>query len=476
MEDEDVPADDALSEDPNIDEWETPDEDDIGLTKADELFEEMQARRERQREQVSSDWCETIRDAGERYRKHSDADAVADDLQLNTDKVREALTVYRFLFEETPETAAMIASQTGRAFFALSTAVEDVVDLEDRDDAAEDLVREYVGAVYLEYDIDEEPIGDPVERDAPKPPLDYDEIAKTMVDAVAVSTEAIAAVTAMDEITEQLTIPTESLAAAAAVADANKSIAKSLTVPTGAFTVAAAMGDLNETFAKQLTLPAAEIMATTELAQVHEPQLSALAASVQPILEQHDQLMKSVAASTLTSLTDVLTEIKFPESVLADLAAIQPTVNAAAAAATIPSTDIGHTGVSRRSVSPPEPETVDLGEPSVSPEPGTVEPSANSVTGVPLAGTVDATLPAPEMVSTELVFEIPTLVVDCILSTGEVRVWFSELPQDHQNTVVNVILISATLSVTGSLTLAALAPFITPSVRRMIVTDIEEDS
>lgn len=208
------------------------------------------------------------------------------------------------------------------------------------------------------------------------------------------------------------------------------------------------------------------VLITTPLG-AYESQLGALAASVQPILKHHEQLVETVAATA--SFSDMITEVKFPESVLADLAAIQPTATTTVGTAS-------RTEVPRRTVTP---ESVDLIEPSVSPEPNTVEPTEpveDSVRGRPITATVDSTLPTPEMVSTELMFEVPTLIVDCILSTGEVRVWFSELPQDHQNTVVNMMLISATLSVTGSLTLAALAPFIAPSIRRMIVTEIEEEN
>lgn len=330
--------------------------------------------------------------------------------------------------------------------------------------------------------------------------VDFDEIAEIMADAVAVPSDTFAAATAMDDIAEQFTIPTESLAATAAIGDMNETIAEQLVAPTGAlaataavadvkealteqftaptdaFAAAAAMDDLNDTLAQQLTIPAAEITAAAEFTEVHEAQLSTLAASVQPILEQHNQLMESVTATTAASLIDVLPEIEFPEPVLADLAAIQPSVNAAATAAA-PASAAGHIEVSRRSVSPPESETVETSEPSISPGSGTVkptEPTVDPATGAPIGATVDAILPTPDAVSTELVFEVPALVVDCILSTGQVRVWFSELPQDHQNTVVNVMLISATLSVTGSPTLAALAPFIAPSVRQMVVVDIDE--
>ncbi len=488
-------SDDSDLEDPDG----RPDPDEVETINADGLMEKMRARRDEQREQVTHDWCETIRDTGERYREHGEVNAVADELEMDTDEIREALTVYRLRFEEPPGTAAMIASDAGRAFFAFDTDVDGVVDLKDQDYSVEELVREYVGAVYLKYDVDAEPIGDPVERDVPELAGNFDEIAETITDAVTIPSDAFAAATAMDNIAEQFTMPTKSpaaaaaigdmnetiaeqlvaptgeLAATAAVADVNKAITEQLTVPTDAFAVAAEINDLNDTLAQQLTIPVAEITAAAEFTAVHEAQFSILAASVQPILKQHNPLMESVAA-TAAALTDVLTEIEFPKPVLADLAAIQPSVDAAAIAAA-PAGAAGHVRVSHRSVSPPEPETAETGEPSISSEPGMVEsaePTVDLATGAPVGTTVDTTLPTPDTVSSELVFEVPALVVDCILSAGEVRAWFSELPQNHQKTVVNVMLISATLSVTGSPTWAALTPFIAPSVRQMINANIDE--
>lgn len=467
------------------------DPDEIEPIDTEEFLEEMQASRDEQREQVAYEWCEIIREAGEHYRDTRDVDAVADDLQLDIDEAQEALTVYRLLFEEPPETAAVIATKAGRSFYALNSGVNEAIDLKDQDDTIEDLVREYVSAVYLEYDVDKEMIGDPVKQKAPESSIELEGLQEAVADTMTVPSKAFAGLTAMDRVakqfmastkalaaaaelrdmnetlTDQLAISTRSLTATAAVANMNENIAEDLIVPTDAFAAAATIDDLSNTFAQQLTVPTAEITAAAELVQVYESQLGALAASVQPILKHHEQLVEAVAATA--SFSDMLTEVKFPESVLADLAAIQPTATTTVGTAS-------RAEVSRRTVMP---ESVDLIEPSVSPEHNTVEPTEpveDSIRGRSITATVDSTLPTPETVSTELIFEVPTLIVDCILSTGEVRVWFSELPQEHQTTVVNMMLISATLSVTRSLPLAALVPFIAPSIRRMIVTEIEEEN
>jgi hypothetical protein len=499
------------------DEPDRPDPDEIEPIDADELMEKMQSRRDEQREQVSFDWCETICEAGERYREHGDIDAVADDLQLDPDEVREAVTVYRLRFEEPPGTAAGIADKAGRGFFTLDADIDEVVDLEDRDYTVEDLVREYVGAVYLEYDVDAEPVGDPVEQASPELPIDLEEFQETIADAVSVPAGAFVATTAMDKITEQLTMPTKSLAAAAAIGDMNESITEHLTpppaslaataavagvnesiteqlmMPSGALAAAVAMDGLNETLAQQLTVPAAELTAAANPAGVHKTQLSAVAASVQPILGQYDQMMDSVAPTAVASITDALNDIVFPESVLADLASIQPAIDAAAlsaptaAAAAGAVSELGYLPVSKRSVSvsdpiPADPDPVETkpAEPAVSPETASVdatsavEPSADLSIGSSVVATIDATLPSPGMVSSDLVFEIPALLVEAVLDAGEARSWFTGLSYGYQITVVNLMLVSTTYYYTRNASMAALAGFLSPAVRQLIIDEDEE--
>ena len=446
MSSEDASDDGTPPEDVEPDEPDRPDPDEVEPIDADELFEKMQARREEQREQVTFDWCETIRDAGERYREHGDVDAVADDLQLKPDEVRETVTVYRLRFEEPPGTAAGIADKVGRAFFTLDADVDEAADLEDRDYTVEDLVREYVGAVYLEYDIDAEPVGDPVEQTSPELPIDLEEFRETIADAVSVPAGAIAAATAMD--------------------------------------------GLNETLAQQLTVPVAEITAAADLAGGHKAQLSAVAASVQPILKQYDQMMDSVAATAVASITDALDDIVFPESVLADLASIQPAIDAAALSAPTAVAAVagaGYSPVSHRSVSVPDPVPAnpdpvepEPAEPSVSPDTASVdatsavEPSVDPSMGSPVAATIDATLPSLGTVSSDLVFEIPALLVEAMLDAGEARTWFTGLSYGYQITVVNLMLVSTTFYYTRSASWAALSIILSPAVRQMIIEEDEE--
>lgn len=438
-------SDDSESEDTD-DELDPEEVDPIDV---DELLEEMQARREEQRAQVTYEWCETIRRVGERYREREDVEAVANNLSKPKDEIREAFTVYRLIFQEPPGTVAMIASRTGRAFFTIDTDVTEAIDLDVLNDPVEELVREYVGAIYLEYDVNEEPVGDPVERDVPERPIDLEEFGKTIADSVLVPTGALTAATAMDRL--------------------NKRVARKLTV-SGADNVAAS--GINQML-ESLLMSQANLQSAA-IQPMLDRQQELLHAAVSPALEQIARQQEAIATTALESVAASLEDIVFPESVLADWAASQPTIDAATMSPS-PDAASGYSPVSQPSVSTPEPTPTDTDPvgPSVSPDTSAIEasmePTVEPTAGAPVASTVDATLPGPDTVSPELVFEIPAMMVQTILTTGQARSWFTSLPQDHQITVVNVILISATLYVTGNPTFAALAPFIAPSVRRMIV-------
>lgn len=450
-------SDDTEPEDADPDD--VPDPDEVEPIDADELFEEMQQRRDEHREQVTFDWCETIREAGERYRDTEDVDAVADDLELDRDEVRKALTVYRLRFEEPPGTAAMIAGEAGCGFYALDGDVDEAVDLEDRDDTVENLVREYVGAVYLEYDVNEESVGDPVERDVPALPVDLEEFRETIANAVSV--------------------PTGALATAAAVGDMNETIAEQLTFPTKAMVAASGITDIREELVAMQTgaLQAAMLPVT-------DRQHELLQAAVSPALTAIAQQQESIAASAVASLTDSLDDIVFPESVLADLTAIQPVIDATAVSAPAVTGVSGFSTVDQPSVptseprpSPSDTDPVDAAKPDVTPDRSTVDtamrPSVDAGMDVsPVAATVDATLPNSDTVSPEMVYEIPALLVESMLAAGEARTWFTSLPYGHQITAVNVMLVSATFYMTQSASTAALSGFLSPAVRQLI---IEED-
>lgn len=314
------------------------DEEETGKFDVDEFIEAVEEQRRERREQASYEWVETIRKAGELYRDSEDVDAVLEELDRLESTTREALTVYRLIFKKPPEEVAMKASTPGRAFFSLDQDVEEMVDGDD-EEPVEDLLREYVGAIYLGHDVDEEPVGDPPRETTPPPAMDFSEIAESLSNAVA--------------------------------------------------------------------------------------------------------------------------NIKFPKPLLADLASIQPAINAAAVAgATSAPPAAGRTVVDETSTTTAEFEPL--------------EAAASTITSPsPVNATVDATLPDSDTIPTEFVFEIPALLVQSMLSTGQVRIWFTNLPEDHQITVIRLLLASVVVSITGNPFFAPIAIIPAPAVRQAII--INED-
>ena len=442
-----------------------PDSEESEASAGDILIEARSAKRDEQREQVSYDWCEIIREAGEQYRERGEMADVVDELDICVEKVCEALTVYRLLFQEPPGKAAVIASDAGRYFFAVNNEVERRIDRSDLGDSFEELVREYVGAIYLDYNIEKEPIGDPVEQDIPNSGL----LDHTTVE---ISPSTLESVSQIKDIAAQVRFPTESLM---------PPIAKFASSPT---TV-----NINE-----LLGPMEDVTGSMTLNCAHGTQIEGLAASVQPILDDSPLMSSTLAlprasmdgvtipGASIGGLADVAPsiedlareiagEIEFPESILADLTVMYPKVNAATAS--VASTGVtAQTGISDRSVAPPEPEVVERSESSLSQEAESIGQNGPIVD--PVGATVDATLPAPDMLSTELIFEIPVLLVDSILSAHEVRSWFSGLEEEYQDGVIKFLLICVTFYVTGSLAAAGLVALFSHVVSQMVMTDMSE--
>lgn len=85
--------------------------------------------------------------------------------------------------------------------------------------------------------------------------------------------------------------------------------------------------------------------------------------------------------------------------------------------------------------------------------------------------TVETTLHGTSTFSTELLFEVPALIVESVLSTGKARVWFTELEESHQRSIVNLMLGSIGFYMTGDIAVVALSPLIAPSVHQMILDE-----
>ncbi|WP_162993959.1 hypothetical protein [Halalkalicoccus subterraneus] len=450
-----------------------------GAIDADELLNEIQARRDEQRQQVSYEWCETIRDAGERYRELNDIDSVVETLSQPEDDIREALTVYRLIFEEPPGMAASIATRTSRAFFAMDANPDETIGLGDRDDSIEDLVCEHVGSIYLEYDLDEKPVGDPVDQTVPEHPTNLEAFREMITETRSISTAA-SAVASMDDwnkkIVEQMRPSIQTIAMTTATDSLNKVLAQQRSLSDKTMAAAFRPSLMSEPLLRSQTN-----LIDTAMVSMLDRRHELLQAVMSPVFEQLAQHHRMFTNTAIQSIVDSFDDIVFPSSVLADLVSIQPAIDTSTLFTTSPivsaaaASQVEYSRVSYPFASTPESDFTDsdsVDSPvssDISSIDAPVEPSTDvELDSMPVEATIDATLPSTGMVSSELMFEIPVLLVESILSAGEARTWFTQLPYDHQITVVNFLLVSTTFYVTQNALLTTLSATLSPAVRQMI--------
>jgi len=399
----------------------------------DEFMEAIEERRRERREQVSFEWVESIREAGELYRESADIGTVSEELNRSEERISEAVTVYRLIFEEPPQEVAVKASTPGRAYFSLEQDVTEELD-DDEEEPIEDLLREYVGAIYLEHNLDEEPIGEPPEASTPPPAVDFAEIG--------------------EQIADSLTFPTESILAASSIAGFEKSILEPLTASQ-----ASILANITEPIAAQ---QASMITSIAEPMIARQERLvSSLVAASLPDMTKQLQLQQSIVNSAISGvLSDAMADIRIPEPIFADLASIQPAINAAA--------------VARGVEGPPATGTPAVAEASTTTvEAESLETSVSSgSTTRPADATMDAAVPKADAFSTELAFEIPAMLVQSILGTGPARAWFNGLPKGAQQSVIGGLMVGLSYYFTQDLTLSGIAATVmTPGLREILTDD-----
>ncbi|WP_135536444.1 hypothetical protein [Halostella pelagica] len=413
------------------------DEEEAENLSFEEMMDAAEERRENRRNQYTFEEIETIRSAGEVYRELCDVGAVADEFDLSEGTTRELLTIYRLVFEEPPY-IRKVSVDVGRRFFSLEKEMDEEVD-EDVDEPVEHLLREYVGAVLLENDIEDEPVSEPVEDDTP--PLSDERSEK------------------LEKMAESITVPTGSLLAASTVANLQETIQQ-----TQAQAVARAVQPLIEQ---------RERMLASAMQPLIEQRQRMLAIAVQPLLEQRQQMLAASLAplasmmedqqkilnSTMASvLSSAVADIQFPEPIIADLASIQPSVSAAAVAASTPPAT-GSSIVDEASTTTVETQPLEAS--------ATTAPSTS-----PVDATMDATLPDSEAFSTELAFEIPAMLVQSMLGAGPTRDWFNSLPKGAQQSVIGGLMVGLSYYFTQDLTLSGVAATVmTPGLREILTDD-----
>lgn len=401
-------------------------EDEEPSSEADfeDLMEAIQEERQERQEQVSFEWVETVREAGELWRDIGDVETVADETDLSVETTKEALTVYRLIFED-PSDVATKASRPSRAYFSLERELKEEFDEENDDEPVEDLLREYVGALYLDHDIEGLVVGEPPEEETPPLPFDWEGLNLDM-----------------SELVPSIEIPAYTIAAMANIPDIHDTVLQNQTS-----LLAGVVG--SELFRT-------EKMVASALQPIIAQQEMALARSLAPLTAVIEEQQNMIARSAALMLSDVIADIRVPQSVLADLAAIQPSVSAAAAASSYPSSQF-----ERSVVNPTSTTSVDA------------EPLEATAEVVPEAGpaeaTVDATLPDAGSFSFELALELPTQITYFILAGSETREWFNEQPANYQRAVIGGIAGYIAYSMTSKWGAAGYAAAVlTPLIRQML--------
>jgi len=383
------------------------------LADADEFMRQMEADRERDRERATFEWCQTIREAGERYRECNDVEAVANDIGRDVDRVEEALTVYRLIFEESPDHMATKTVEPARVFFALDQDHTDA-------DIAEDQIREFVGSWHREYDVDSEAVGEPPEATIPPHPLEGVDLDFSIT--LPISEELI-----------QATLPPAELFAAFAETPniySHSALGQMVDPLNEAFSTAVA--DL----ARDIYIPSSAFSELQELQIVLDTALS-------------------------TTIADLVTAVDIPQTVAADVATLHaatfpniPTVSAQSTVGVDPVQEVS-TGTTTTNATPKT-------------ETGETPPSQS-----PPTATVDSTLPDADALTADLVFELPTLFVESILSAGHTRVWFSQMDTEDQTAAVAILLGLTAYALTLNPASVPLAMGIAPAVRKRIVVDLD---
>ncbi|WP_049996370.1 hypothetical protein [Halococcus sediminicola] len=404
-----------------------PEDEDEGDSEEFDLKEWKRKNEERRKERLkhaSYGWAETVREAGELYRDLEQIEAVSEELDLSEDTAQEALAVYDLIFDQPTDNISARTAIGGRAYFSLERSIEDALGDEDGE-KLEEVVREFVGAVYLQHDPESHTVDSPPKKNTPPSNVDFSKLREALSD--------------------NLTSEIQRMAIGSGISSIPDSVLESQT---------SRMADmLNPVIRDHNSL--ARDMAESINAQHRDIMQSAIAAGLPSILDHIQHQQNLMNASIANSIGD----IQFPESVVADLASIQTSVNTTATAESTPATsdteDSINTETPTTTVETDSPEVITTPTPETGPE------------GV----TLDATLPDSDAFTTELVFEIPAMIVESILSTGQARTWFTNLSYDYQISVIRILLAAIAFQLTANLGMAALAALLAPAVRKAIIEE-----
>ena len=429
---------------------EDEDEDDPEDFDFEVFMENVKERRRERREQASYEWVETVREAGELYRELENVKAVSDELNRSEETTEEALTVYRLIFKDPPEKVASKASKPGRAHFSLERDVETAID-EDEEEPVADLLREYIGAVYLEYDIGQQPVGDPPDEETPPMAVDFGELAGILGKATPLPANLdlgnidLSGISGIQHAFDNYPSKT----AAEAVANYPKVTALNV---LGEYEGAAIADFLSSYPALRIadiveSLTVTDVLSST-ITQQNKAIRAIAAVNTTPLIDTV-QIQQDILGS---SFQNMIQGIAFPASVLSDFASIQPAFSAAVAAGVV--ADV--------STPPTYPRQLDLKFTDLS-------------TSSPSNVAIDAALPDSDAFTTELLFEIPAMVAEALLSTEQAREWYTALPRAYQLGVAGFFVMGVAFLFTANVAVVSLVVNIfSPIVRQVVINEGEE--
>lgn len=380
-------------------------------------------RRKERLKHASYRWAETVREAGELYRELEQIEAVSEELDLSKDTAQEALVIYNLIFDQPVDSISGRTAIGGRAYFSLERDVEEV--LEDCDEEqVKEVVREFVGAVYLQNDLEEQEVGSPPENSTPPSNVDFSKLKEAFSDNFASEIQKMAVKSGVSSIPD--------------------SVLESQTTRMAAM--------LNPAIEEQNSL--ARGIAESINTQHRETMQDVLSRSFPPIARQIQRQQEVLTTSVVSSVTG----LNFPEPLLVDLANLQPGFSALAAATASSTTTNTESSSSASS-------------PSTTVEAESVEPDP------PVEHPVDPSPPTTGTAPTnpELVLELSVEITKAILTTEQVRSWFEHLSRRQQIGVVQLLLMSSILLFTQNPAWTSLAGFSSEMVRQMIMAEGREE-
>ena len=406
--------------------WLAMSEDDDEVDSEEFDFEEWKRKNEERRKErlkhASYGWVETVREAGELYRDLEQTEAVSEELDLSKDTAQEALAVYDLIFKHPQDKISSRTAIGGRAYFSLEKDVEGA--LEDCDEKkVEEVVREFVGAIYLQNDLEEHEVGSPPENSTPPSNVDWGELSDIIAENFSTRVQKMAASSGVSSISDNI-LETQ----ASRMADALKPAMEQ-----------------RDSFVRR--------MAESINAQNKKMMQDILSRGFPPIARQLQRQQEMLN----TSIAKSMTGLNFPEPLLADLESIQPQFDTTAATVAPSSTTETRNTASTSST------------PSASAETGSVEAD------YPVEYPVDPTTSTPNATPTnpELAMKLSVEITKTILYSDEVWSWFKPLSKRQQIAVIQLLLLITSWSMTQNATLTTLLVTSSDIVRR--ITAYEQD-